>query len=232
MNLMGNTARPPVLLVHGWGGSFESTWKSTGFDLLLAETGGEPVGIDLLGHGTAPRSHDPRDYRDLTPRIVERLGSDPVDAVGFSLGALTLLRVACDRPGSFRRLVLGGIGRNAIEAADPSGRDVLVDAIRGTYEGDDNLPRLFAQYAHQPGNDPESLAAALLAERPPFDAEELARVDSAVLIVIGDGDFAGPGEPLHRLVPGSRLVTVKNCDHFALTENFTFFDSVFDFLAE
>ena len=228
---MGTLDRPPVLLVHGWGGSFESTWKSTGFDLLLAETGGSPVGIDLLGHGSAPRSHDPADYRDLTPRILAHLGSEPVDAVGFSLGALTLLRVACERPGSFRRLVLGGIGRNAVETSSNSERSVLVSAIRGDYEGDDNLPRQFAQYAHQPGNDPESLAAALLADRPPFTADELARVDAEVLIVIGADDFAGPGEPLQALIDGARLVTVERCDHFALTENFTFFDSVFDFLA-
>jgi pimeloyl-ACP methyl ester carboxylesterase len=189
------------------------------------------VGIDLLGHGSAPRSHDPADYRDLTPRILAHLGSEPVDAVGFSLGALTLLRVACERPGSFRRLVLGGIGRNAVETSSNSERSVLVSAIRGDYEGDDNLPRQFAQYAHQPGNDPESLAAALLADRPPFTADELARVDAEVLIVIGADDFAGPGEPLQALIDGARLVTVERCDHFALTENFTFFDSVFDFLA-
>lgn len=227
---MVNEARPRVLLVHGWGGSFASTWQSTGFDLLIAESGAETVGIDLLGHGSAPRSHDPADYRDLTPRIVEHLTPDPVDAVGFSLGALTLLRVACERPGSFRRLVLGGVGRNAIEPSDPSRRDVLVDAIRGTYDGADNLPRLFAQYAHQPGNDPDSLAAALLADRPHFTPVELARVDAEVMIVIGEHDFAGPGDPLHALLPSSRLVTVPRCDHFALTENFTFFDAVLDFL--
>lgn len=228
---MGDEVRPPVLLVHGWGGSFASTWQSTGFDLLVKENGSEVIGVDLLGHGSAPRSHEPADYLDLTPRIVDHLGSAPVDAVGFSLGALTLLRVACQRPGSFRRLVLGGIGRNAVESQPSDQRRTLVEAIRGTYAGDDNLPRLFAQYAHQPGNDPDSLAAALLADRPVFTADELARVDAEVLIVIGENDFAGPGEPLRDLIPGCRLVTVKNCDHFALTENFTFFDSVFEFLA-
>jgi len=227
---MGTSNRPPVLVVHGWGGSYESTWQSTGFDLLLRESGSEPVGIDLLGHGTAPRSSNPDDYVDLTGPILERLGDSPVDAVGFSLGALTLLRVACRRPGSFRRLVLGGIGRNALVDGDDDDRRVLVDAIRGMYDGPDSLPRQFAQYAHRPGNDPSSLAAALEARRPALSVDELSSIDAEVLIVIGADDFAGPGEPLHDAIPGSHLITVPRCDHFALTENFAFFDAVFDFL--
>lgn len=228
---MGNVERPPVLVVHGWGGSYETTWQSTGFDLLLRETGSEPIGVDLLGHGTSARSADPNDYLDLTPPILSHLNDGPVDAIGFSLGALTLLRVACERPGAFRRLVLGGIGRNAIEASDDDARRQLVDAIRHGHDGSNSMAKQFAQYARSPGNDPESLAAALEASRPPFTADELARVDAHVLVVIGSEDFAGPGDPLRDLIPGAELVTVAKCDHFALTENFTFFDAVFDFLA-
>ena len=228
---MGTSGRPSVLVVHGWGGSFESTWQSTGFDLLLRESGSDPIGIDLLGHGSAPRSSDPVDYVDLTGPILEHLDGSPVDAIGFSLGALTLLRVACNRPGAFRRLVLGGIGRNVFDHGDDAHRRQLVDAIRGNYEGTDSLPRQFAQYAHRPGNDPESLAAALQAERPPFRIDDLATVDAEVLIVIGADDFAGPGEPLQAAIPNAELVTVPRCDHFALTENFVFFDAVFDFLS-
>lgn len=228
---MGTSSRPPVLVVHGWGGSFESTWQSTGFDLLLREIGSEPIGIDLLGHGSARRSSDPRDYVDLTGPITDRLLDEPIDAVGFSLGALTLLRVACQRPGAFRRLVLGGIGRNALESGTEEDRRPLIDAIRGLYDGSDSLPRQFAQYAHRPGNDPDSLAAALEASRPPFSSDELSVIDAEVLIVIGADDFAGPGEPLQNAIPGSELVTVPRCDHFALTENFAFFDAVFEFLS-
>ena len=228
---MGTLDRPPVLVVHGWGGSFETTWQSTGFDLLLREMGSEPIGIDLLGHGSSLRSADPNDYLDLTPPIRSHVTNGPVDAIGFSLGALTLLRVACEQPGSFRRLVLGGIGRNAIEASSDSDRRQLVEAIRHGHDGTNSMAKQFAQYARAPGNDPESLAAVLEAPRPPFTAVELARVDAEVLVVIGSEDFAGPGEPLVDLIPGAELVTVAKCDHFALTENFTFFDAVFDFLA-
>lgn len=228
---MGTFDRPPVLVVHGWGGSYETTWQSTGFDLLLREMGSEPIGVDLLGHGSSPRSAEPDDYLDLTPPVLAHLNDGPVDAIGFSLGALTLLRVACERPGAFRRLVLGGIGRNAIEASSDADRRQLVEAIRHGHDGTNALAKQFAQYAHSPGNDPESLAAVLEAPRPPFTADELARVDAQVLVVIGSEDFAGPGDPLRDLIPGAELVTVARCDHFSLTENFTFFDAVFDFLA-
>ena len=101
----------PVVLVHGWGGSFATTWGSSGFTHLLADAGRPVIGVDLLGHGEAPKPHDPTAYSDLTTRVLEAMPDEPVDAVGFSLGAMTLLRVACAQPHRFRRLVLAGIGR-------------------------------------------------------------------------------------------------------------------------
>ena len=58
---MTSDAAPPVVLVHGWGGSFESTWQRSGFTALLEDAGLDVVGVDLLGHGTAPKPHDPTD---------------------------------------------------------------------------------------------------------------------------------------------------------------------------
>jgi pimeloyl-ACP methyl ester carboxylesterase len=77
----------PVVLVHGWGGSFEATWQRSGFAALLEDAGRPVLGVDLLGHGTAPKPHDPDAYGDLTERVEEVLPGGPVDAVGFSLGA-------------------------------------------------------------------------------------------------------------------------------------------------
>ena len=52
------------------------------------------IGVDLLGHGTAPKPHDPAAYGDMTARIFEAMPPGQVDAIGFSLGAMTLLRAA------------------------------------------------------------------------------------------------------------------------------------------
>ena len=220
----------PVVLVHGWGGSFTSTWRRSGFTELLADAGRPAIGVDLLGHGDAPKPHDPAAYTDLTLRIEEALPAEPVDAVGFSLGALTLLRLAVRRPQSFRRIVLAGIGRNAFER-DDTVRARILAGLDGTAEPEDNLARLFTQYAEQPGNDRLALAAVMRrADVAPLSAAELATVTVPVLVVLGDRDFAGPADQLVDALPDARLVSLRNVDHFATPESFGFIDATLEFL--
>lgn len=225
----------PVVLVHGWGGSFASTWRSSGFADLLEDAGRQVVGVDLLGHGTAPKPHDPEAYGDLTARVLEAAPEVPCDFVGFSLGAMTVLQLAIDHPERVHRLVLAGIGRNVMEPENPEAHRRLVEALErnGSFEDentDDNIARLFVQYADQPGNDRRALTAVMKRRRTPFTGEQLARVTCPVLVVIGDQDFAGPGQPLVDALADARLVTLRKVDHFATTENFGFFDAALSFL--
>ena len=229
------TSSVPVVLVHGWGGSFASTWQRNGFTALLDDAGLEVIGVDLLGHGDAPKPHDPDAYHDLTERVVEALPDGPVDAIGFSLGAMTLLRLAIAQPQRFNRLVLAGVGVNILEP-DPRGSQLIAEALSHATAGDDlaeldNVARLFVQYAQQPGNDLDALAAVM--NRPPSavpSADELASVTCPVLVVVGDRDFAHPGDALAASFPNGRCQTLKNVDHFATPDSFGFFDAALEFL--
>lgn len=218
-------------MVHGWGGSFRRTWKEVGWVDLLRDGGREVIGVDLRGHGDNPsKSHDPEDYTDLTGDILDAIdGHEVIDAVGFSLGALTLLELACRQPGRFGRLVLCGIGRNVVDP-QPVTSTSIVDALEGTGDPDDLTAQLFVQYANQPGNDLAALTACMKGIRPRITPERLSAVTCPVLVVIGDKDFAGPGEPLAAALPDARLVTLRNVDHFALTEEFKCIDAVLEFL--
>lgn len=226
----------PVVLVHGWGGSYVSTWRTSGFADLLEDAGRTVIGVDLLGHGTAPKPHDPEAYTDLTTRVLEAAPETPSDFVGFSLGAMTVLQFAIDHPERVHRLVLAGIGRNVLDAENDEAHRRLVQALEGdpsSQDGateSDNISRLFVQYADQPGNDRAALTAVMKRRRTPFATDQLARVTCPVLVVIGDQDFAGPGDPLAAALPNARLVTLRKVDHFATTENFGFFDAALDFL--
>ncbi len=226
---------PPVVLVHGWGGSFASTWQRNGFTALLEDAGIDVIGVDLLGHGDAPKPHDPDAYHDLTERVVAALPDRPVDAIGFSLGALTLLRLAIDQPARFNRLVLAGIGSNVLDP-DPRGSELIVDGLRRVTAGEDpseldNVVRLFVQYAQQPGNDIEALTAVMnRVSDAPVSSSELATVTCPVLIVVGDQDFVHPGDGLAAAFPDGRCVTLCNVDHFATPDSFGFFDAALEFL--
>lgn len=229
MPAASDPSAPAVVLVHGWGGSFATTWERSGFTALLADAGREVIGVDLLGHGTAPKPHDPAHYADLTGRVLDALPGEPVDGVGFSLGAITLLRTAVDHPGRFRRLVLAGIGRNAFEHDEEATRRII-QAIEGTGDEDDNRSRLFAQYATQPGNDPLALAAAMRGARSRFDEEQLAAVTCPVLLAVGDEDFVLPADRLLAALPDARFASLRRTDHFATPESFDFVDAALEFL--
>ncbi len=232
---MTSVTAPPVVLVHGWGGSFESTWQRSGLTALLEDARLDVIGVDLLGHGSAPKPHDPEAYTDLTERVEAALPDQPVDAIGFSLGAITLLRLAIAQPQRFQRIVLAGIGTNIFEPTE-SGTAAIVAGLESVAAGGDpstleNTVRLFTQYAAQPGNDIEALTAVM--KRPPAEpitAEMCAAVTCPVLVVVGDRDFVHPGDELAAAFPNGRCETLKHVDHFATTESFGFFDAALEFL--
>jgi pimeloyl-ACP methyl ester carboxylesterase len=221
----------PVLLLHGWGASFAETWERTGFTALLADAGRPVIGVDLLGHGSAPKPHDPAAYDDLGARVVDVLPAEPVDAIGFSLGAITLLGLAIGRPEAFRRIVLAGVGRNVVEPSPAEHTERIIAAIEGRAPDTDTEALVFAQHARKPGNDPIALAAVMRRTRAPeWTAADFARVDCPVLIAVGDQDFAGPGEPLAERLPHAEVRTLRRTDHFATPESFAFIDAALEFL--
>jgi pimeloyl-ACP methyl ester carboxylesterase len=225
----GRAADLPVVMVHGWGGSFRTTWQQPGWEALLGDIGRRVVGVDLLGHGSNAKPHEVEAYHDLTTAITDAVPEGRFDAVGFSLGSLTLLELACRVPERIGRLVVSGIGTNVF---DDTPRDDLADAVvRGAHPESTAIERQFAGYARDDGNDPVALAACLRAARPKLTAERLAAVTCPTLVALGDRDFVWPADELVAALPDARLVVLPGCDHFATPENFRFIDAVLDFLA-
>ena len=64
-----------------------------------------------MGHGTAPKPHRPEGYADLEQHVIGHFPEEPIDAVGFSLGAHTLLSIASQMPERFHKMVVAGVGR-------------------------------------------------------------------------------------------------------------------------
>ena len=231
---MGSTT-DHVLLLHGWGGSFEATWQRNGFSALLEDGGKTVIGVDMLGHGEAPKPHEPEAYADLTIRVIDALPDEPGAGIGFSLGALTLLRSAIEHPGRFERLVVAGVGANIFDR-DHSGASAISEGLDKLLAGADlgdltQQQRLFAQYAQQPGNDLEALAAIM--RRPPgseLSHATLSQIECPVLVVVGEDDFVYPADELVEALPDARQVVLPRTDHFATTDSFGFYDAALEFV--
>ena len=230
---MASTENVPVVLVHGWGGSFRDTWQKPGINALLEDIGRIPIGLDLLGHGEQDKPHDPDAYTELPSWLLAHLPDNPVvDAVGFSLGALTILRALVAAPQRFGKVVLAGIGDGVFTKSSPDAHKRIVDALEGRAPEDDTFARIFAHYGNTPGND--LLALTAIMKRPasePVTEEQLSAITNEILIVIGDADFAGPATRLAAAFPNAKLTVLRNTDHFATPESFSFIDAILEFLA-
>jgi pimeloyl-ACP methyl ester carboxylesterase len=221
-----------VLLVHGFASSFERNWREPGWVDILQDEGRQVIGVDLLGHGEAEKPHDPAAYADLESAVVAALPAEgQVDAIGFSLGAHLLLRIASRTPERFRRLVVGGVGENLFREGDPEPAARAIEA-GDTVEGDPAVAQAFAVFAKAAGNDPVALAACMRRPTTRLQPSDLAPVTMPVLVVLGDKDFAGPAEPLLDALPDATFVPLVGGDHFGTPKDFRFIDAAVGFVGK
>lgn len=219
---------PPVLLVHGLATSAQRTWGDNGWLDLLADTGRSTIAPDLLGHGDAERPTDPEAYDRLEDLLAATLPDEPVDAIGFSLGARCLLVLAGRQPDRFRRLVLAGVGANLFRHDD-------VTPLADVFDGSGDVPpwaSYFVRQAEASGNDAAALAALLRRPHPPaVDMAALAGITCPTLVVLGSDDWVGPADPLVDALPDATLQVLPGVDHAATPKAFGFLDAALDFLA-
>ena len=217
---------PPVVFVHGLAGSAPPPWRDAGWFDLLADAGRDVIGLDLPAHGTNPL-RDGEDVPRLDRWVLDQLPDGPVDAVGFSLGAKTLLLAAAAAPERFHRLVVAGVGANLFVHDGGSARLAeLVDA------GDESEPtaRYFLEHARRSGQDPTALAKVLRSDQGTVTEELLADVAVPTLVVLGDRDFVAPADRLVAALPDARYVGLKGVDHFSTPKDFGFLDAALPFL--
>jgi len=219
----------PVLLLHGFTGSVESTWAPTGIIELLTDAGREVIAWDLPGHGSAEKHHDPEAYADMEQQLVARLPEGQVDGVGFSMGARTLLCMAAIAPAKFGKLVVSGVGRNLFER-DEEQAERIAKGVQGEADDDDVHAQTFARYASEPDQDGVALAAFMRRKHHPLSEQEFAAITHPVRVVLGTEDFAGPAEPLLNALTDASYTELRGCDHFATPKNFGFIDAVLEHL--
>ena len=219
---------PPVLMLHGWGGSGASTFSANGWREAFSDR--ELLIRDLPGHGPSA-SGDPLRYADLAGEVVATLPPGPVDLVGYSLGAKIALALLASGKAQIRRAVVGGVGDNAF-APEPDG-EVGAQALEGTLRTEvPAFVRAAVDYAL--GNGNEAAAMAALLRRPPnpvLDAGRLPDGESVLLVNSEADQVAMPDVQLRNAMPKLHYIKLPDGGHLALPRDIRFRQAAVTFLS-
>jgi len=217
----GAAALPPVVLHHGFAVDAHGNWVATGVVDALRTAGRRVVALDARGHGRSGAPHDPAAYgeermaRDLR-QLIDALGLDEVDLVGYSMGAVVTLVLATDEPRA-RRVVVGGVGAAVVEQGGVDRRVLDNTALAEALLADDPATIAdptaagFRAFADAQGADRRALAAqATVVHATPIPVE---RITAPTLLIVGDADeLAERPEVLSGPIPDCTLVRVPG-DH-------------------
>ena len=194
----------PVVMVHGLLIGSLASWYFTAAPTLAQR---HRVRVyDLRGHGLSEHATSGYDVRTMASDLAAVAGSEPIDVVGHSWGALIALRFALDHPERVRRLVLveAPVPPSSVAemAAFLDGGDLaaaLPAQMRATGRRGERLVRALSRLVLE-----TSLVADLRAEQDP-DPAELARLRCPTLVVYGDRSSCAPGGTrLAKAIPGAR----------------------------
>jgi pimeloyl-ACP methyl ester carboxylesterase len=186
------TGRPLVLL-HGGLGSGEMF----GPVLPALSERHQVIAPDLQGHGRTADIDRPIDVRlmaDDIAALIEHLGLDKPDVVGYSLGGGVALQVAIKYPALIGRLVAvsAAIRRDAAypELLEQQGQ---VGAAAAEFMKDTPMYELYQRVAPRPEDFPRLLDKMGAAMAKDFDfTEEVRGLQVPTLIVAADADMAPP----------------------------------------
>ncbi len=209
----------PILLIHGFASNGRINWVSPGWVKFLTELGRQVIVIDNRGHGESEKLYDPEKYgaqemAEDCKRLLDHLGLERVDVMGYSMGARIAAFLAIYHPERVRSAVFAGMAYNMVRGF---GRG---DAIANALAADDESeiegaePKAFRRFAVKTGSDLKALSACMLSTGHKITFEMLGTIKSPVLVVAGDADdVAGPIEPLVEAIPGAIGVVLPGKDH-------------------
>jgi pimeloyl-ACP methyl ester carboxylesterase len=208
---------PDVLLLHGFAADHHVNWVAPGVVDALVAAGRRVIAFDARGHGQSDMPHDPAAYEnDAMARdaraLLDHLGIERVDVVGYSMGALVSTRLVPDEARA-RSCVLGGIGarvRGSRGFSDER-RALLVDALETEDVSGitDASARAFRAFADSTGADRLALAA-IQRSATPIAKTRLDAINVPTLVIVGDRDeLAGAPQGLADRIPGAIARVIK-----------------------
>ena len=183
----------PLILLHGGLGSGEM------FGPILPALGErhQVIAVDLQGHGRTADIDRPIDIRlmaDDIAALIDHLGLDRPDLVGYSLGGGVALLTAVKYPAKARKLVAAS-AHIRTDAVYPEMRaqQGQVNAAAAEFMKDTPMYQLYQRVAPNPGDFPRLLDKMGESMAQDFDfTEEVRGLQVPTMLVAADADMAPP----------------------------------------
>jgi len=227
----------PVVLVHGFASSKNVNWVYPTWVSELRKNGFRVIAFDNRGHGDSSKLYDPEDYHigtmasDITA-LMDHLGIERADVMGYSLGARMMGILAQTRPERVRSAIFGGLGIGLIKGGGPG--ENVAKALEAPSLDDvtDPVGRTFRAFADQTRSDRRALAACLRGSRRLMTEAEAASISVPTLIAVGTTDeIAGSAEALAKIIPGAEVLDIPNRDHMRAVGDKVYKEGVLNFLS-
>lgn len=204
----------PLVLLHGGMLTIDLTFREL---IPLLARAHRLIAVELQGHGrTADVEREPT-YPNLADDVVallDHLGLERADVLGFSLGGLVALELGMRHPGRVDRLVA------AASHYRPEGYHDLSDPASVRMPTEAEFAAMRADY-ERVAPDPSHFDAFLqrmnvvVHGHPGWSADDLRGITAPVLLVIGDTDFVRieHAAEMHELIPHAQLAVLPATRH-------------------
>jgi len=234
----GGRADEPIVLVHGFASNKEVNWVWPGWITALTRDTRRVIALDNRGHGRSSKLYDPADYDTAlmagdVRALLDHLGLERADVMGYSMGARITAFLALEHPDRVRSAILGGLGIRLVDGVglSPHIADALLAPSRE--EVTDPTGATFRAFAEQTKSDMRALAACIRGSRQTLTREEVGRIHVPLMVAVGTkDDVAGSAEALAALIPGARALDIADRDHMTAVGDKAFKAAVTEFLAQ
>jgi pimeloyl-ACP methyl ester carboxylesterase len=211
---------PPLIMLHGGALTFHLSFDSL-LPALTAER--KVIGVELQGHGHTADGDRPFSIRQCAEDVIaliDQLGIERADFLGYSLGGLVSTDVAVLAPDRVCRLVLAAAHFRPTRSVAyyPEITALELDSPRmPTEEESAAIKRAYDEVAPNP-EDFFPFVEKIQPAVHDFEAwsdDQLARLAMPVLIIIGDTDFIRleHAVEMKQLVPNAQLAILPGTKH-------------------
>lgn len=226
----------PILLIHGFASNAAVNWVDTGWVRHLNREGFRVIALDNRGHGRSAKLYAPTDYgtakmAEDARRLLDHLGIDRADVMGYSMGARITAFLAMHEPHRVRSAVFAGLGINMVRPVAGTGPIAAaleapsIDAVTNA------TARTFRAFADSTKSDLKALAACIRGSRDPIAPDDLQRIMCPALVAVGSEDvIGGSAADLAAIIPGAKALTIEGRDHMKTVGDRRYKEGVVDFL--